>query len=185
VSQDDEAVAYTEVPDHVDALLAQRMRWTFGTLQSLWKHRSMMFRRRHGLLGMAVLPYMTLSIVVPILFLPFMTVMAVIAVQEQGWGVLGVYFLAFTAVHLLVAAVAVRLMHEKWQHLAMVPVYRVVYEPLRAYLLYNSVYLAVRGVRMGWNKLQRTGALDAAVATPAAARVTTPTSALDPVEVPR
>jgi len=33
-----------------------------------------------------------------------------------------------------------------------------VYEPLRVYLLYTSSYLAVRGVKLGWNKLQRTGA---------------------------
>jgi len=45
----------------------------------------------------------------------------------------------------------------------MVPVYRVVYEPLRAYLLYTSAYLAIRGVKLGWNKLQRTGALDAVI----------------------
>jgi peptidoglycan-N-acetylglucosamine deacetylase len=163
VAQDDDAIAYTEVPDHVDALLAQRMRWTFGTLQSLWKHRGMMFRRRHGLLGMAVLPYMVLSILVPILFLPFIAVMAFVAVREQGWWVVGLYFGVFTTVHALVAAAACRLMRESWRVLAVVPIYRVVYEPLRAYLLYTSVYLAVRGVRLGWNKLQRTGAMDAAV----------------------
>ena len=43
------------------------------------------------------------------------------------------------------------------------PVYRVVYEPLRAYLLYTCVYMAVRGVRAGWNKLARTGAVDTRV----------------------
>ena len=42
----------------------------------------------------------------------------------------------------------------------MVPVYRIVYEPLRAYLLYTAVYMAVRGVRAGWKKLARTGTLD-------------------------
>ena len=52
-------------------------------------------------------------------------------------------------------------MHEKPHHLLMVPIYRVVYEPLRAYLLYTSTYLALRGVRMGWKKLARSGAIDA------------------------
>ena len=40
------------------------------------------------------------------------------------------------------------------------PVYRVVFEPLRAYLLYTSVLMAIRGVRAGWHKLARTGAVD-------------------------
>ena len=59
------------------------------------------------------------------------------------------------------SAVGVVLMREKWRHLWMVPVYRIVYEPLRAYLLYTAVYMAVRGVRAGWKKLARTGTLDA------------------------
>jgi hypothetical protein len=48
----------------------------------------------------------------------------------------------------------------------MVPVYRVVYEPLRAYLLYTSVFLALKGVRMGWKKLVRTGSMDSANLSP-------------------
>jgi biofilm PGA synthesis N-glycosyltransferase PgaC len=160
VSQDDEALAYTEAPDHADALLAQRIRWTFGTLQAIFKHRNMLLRRRHGWLGMAVLPYMVVSILVPIVFLPLIAVMGVLAVQNSGWAVVGVYFLLFLALHLLIAGVAVVLMRERWANLLMVPIYRVVHEPLRAYLLYTSAYLAVRGVKLGWNKLQRTGLMD-------------------------
>jgi biofilm PGA synthesis N-glycosyltransferase PgaC len=36
---------------------------------------------------------------------------------------------------------------------------------LRAYLLYTAVYMAVRGVRAGWNKAARTGRLDAGLIT--------------------
>jgi cellulose synthase/poly-beta-1,6-N-acetylglucosamine synthase-like glycosyltransferase/peptidoglycan/xylan/chitin deacetylase (PgdA/CDA1 family) len=160
VSQDDEALAYTEAPDHADALLAQRIRWTFGTLQAIFKHRNMLLRRRYGWLGMAVLPYMVVSVLVPIVFLPFIAVMGVLAVQNSGWAIVGVYFLLFLALHLLIAAVAVVLMRERWANLLMVPIYRLVHEPLRAYLLYTSAYLALRGVKLGWNKLQRTGHMD-------------------------
>jgi peptidoglycan-N-acetylglucosamine deacetylase len=160
VSQDDEALAYTEAPDHADALLAQRIRWTFGTLQAIFKHRNMLLRRRYGWLGMAVLPYMGISVVVPIVFLPFIAVMGVLTVQNSGWAILGLYFLLFLGLHVLIAAVAVILMRERWANLLMVPIYRVVHEPLRAYLLYTSAYLAIRGVKLGWNKLQRTGAMD-------------------------
>jgi peptidoglycan-N-acetylglucosamine deacetylase len=166
VSQDDEALAYTEAPDHADALLAQRIRWTFGTLQAIFKHRNMLLRRRYGWLGMAVLPYMVISVVVPIVFLPFIAVMGVLAVQNSGWATVGLYFLLFLALHLLIASVAVILMRERWANLLMVPIYRVVHEPLRAYLLYTSVYLAIRGVKLGWNKLQRTGVMDAVLDLP-------------------
>src|SRR3954469_1049094 len=163
VSQDDQALAYTEAPDHADALLAQRIRWTFGTLQAIFKHRNMLLRRRYGWLGMAVLPYMVISVLVPIVFLPFIAVMGILTVQNSGWATVGLYFLLFLGLHVLIAAVAVILMRERWANLLMVPVYRVVYEPLRAYLLYTSAYLAIRGVKLGWNKLQRTGAMDSVV----------------------
>jgi peptidoglycan-N-acetylglucosamine deacetylase len=109
---------------------------------------------------MVVLPHMVISVLIPIVFLPFIAVMGVLAVQNSGWGTVGLYFLLFLALHLLIAAVAVILMRERWANLLMVPIYRVVHEPLRAYLLYTSAYLAIRGVKLGWNKLQRTGAMD-------------------------
>jgi poly-beta-1,6 N-acetyl-D-glucosamine synthase len=160
ITQDDEAIAFTEAPENVDGLLAQRTRWTYGTLQAIYKHRDMLFRRRFGWLGFLVLPNYLLSMVMPIIFLPLTTLMAVLMVQQQGWGVLGLYALIFTAAYVLIAAVAVKLMNESPKHLLMVPVYRMVFEPLRAYLLYTCAYMAVRGVQAGWNKLARSGALD-------------------------
>lgn len=164
VTQADDACAYTEAPDHVDALLAQRIRWTYGTVQAIFKHRTMLLRPRYGWLGMVVLPHMALSVLIPIVFLPFIAVMGVMAVRSSGWDSVGGYFLLFMMIHVVVAAVAVRLMGEPWEHLLVIPVYRIVYEPLRAYLLYTSTYLAIRGVKLGWNKLQRTGDIDVTAA---------------------
>ena len=112
-----------------------------------------------GWLGMLILPSAALSILLPVVFLPFIYLMAAIAVREQGWGVLLLYGALFAAVHLFVAAVGVWLMRERPSHLLMVPVHRFIYEPLRAYLVYKSVVTALRGTRLGWNKLQRTGAV--------------------------
>jgi peptidoglycan-N-acetylglucosamine deacetylase len=162
VTQDDEALAFTEAPENVDDLLAQRTRWTFGTLQAIWKHRGMMFRRRYGALGWFVMPNYVLSVAMPVIFLPFIVVMGWLAAQQQGPGVLVEYFVLFVIAHVIIAAVAVRLMGESYKHLLMVPIYRLVYEPLRAYLLYTSVFLAIKGGRMGWNKLVRTGSMDTA-----------------------
>jgi hypothetical protein len=153
-------VADTEAPEDVDALLAQRTRWTYGTLQSIFHHRRMLFRPRYGWLGMLILPGYVVSVLLPLVLLPFVTVMAVLTVINQGWKVLAVYFALFMVANIAVAAVAVRLMHERFTHLLMVPIYRIVYAPLQAYLLYSSTAIAVKGVRMGWNKLHRTGSLD-------------------------
>ena len=161
VIQDDDAVAYTEVPEDVHSLLKQRTRWTFGTLQALYRHRQLLLRPRYGALGMLMLPWSLLSIVVPVFTIPFLTVMVVLTLRHQGLVVAGLYTALFTLVHLVIAAAGVALMRERAAHLLMVPVYRLVHEPLRAYLLYRSVYYALRGVELGWNKLQRTGQMDA------------------------
>ena len=151
------------------------MRWTFGTLQAITKHRDMLLRPRYGWLGMLVLPWAVASIVVPLLTIPFVVLMSILIFTTVGPAMLGGYYLAFTAVQGVTAAVAVLLLRERLSHLLMVPLYRLVYEPLRAYLLYKTGYLAVRGVPVGWNKLVRSGTLNrspvggaAAVATPGA-----------------
>jgi biofilm PGA synthesis N-glycosyltransferase PgaC len=166
VTQDDEAIAFTEAPETVDALLDQRTRWTFGSLQAIWKHRDLLFRSRYGLLGWYILPQYALATILPLVFLPFIVFMGIRTAQEQGIDVVLFYFLLFLAAHLIIAAAGILLMREKWRHLWMVPVYRIVYEPLRAYLLYTAAYMAIRGVRAGWKKLARTGTLDTGLVTP-------------------
>ncbi len=56
VRYDDEAIAHTEVPQSTATLLQQRFRWLYGTLQSAWKHRGVLFRPRYGTLGFIGLP---------------------------------------------------------------------------------------------------------------------------------
>lgn len=164
VTQDDEAWAFTEVPEDVDGLLKQRVRWTYGTLQAVWRNRSMLLRPRYRWLGMWVLPNYALAVVLPLVFLPLTTVMAFLMVREQGWLPLVPYFAAFTTAHVTVAAVAVLVMGQSRGNLLMVPVYRLVFEPLRAYLIYTSAAMALRGVGALWNKLPRSGSLDARLA---------------------
>lgn len=161
ITQDDEAMAYTEAPETVDDLLKQRTRWTFGTLQAIYKNRDMILRPRYGWLGCFVLPNYLISLAIPLLFLPFVLTMALFTLQNDGPLMLVGYFAVFLLVQMAFAAIAVFVMGERQrEHLLMVPIYRVVYEPLRAYLLYTSVALVLTGVRLGWNKLDRTGSMD-------------------------
>ncbi|HEU4643062.1 MAG TPA: glycosyltransferase, partial [Gemmatimonadaceae bacterium] len=68
----DEAVGYTEAPDSLRALAKQRFRWSFGTLQCVWKHRSVLFRPRYGSLGFVALP----NVAIFQLFFPFVSPIA-------------------------------------------------------------------------------------------------------------
>jgi biofilm PGA synthesis N-glycosyltransferase PgaC len=160
VEQADKAVAYTEAPETVDALLKQRVRWMFGTLQATWRHRNMLLRPRYGWLGMLIMPMAVLTVLVPLVFTPFIAIVVVQMISNQGLGAVLLFFGLFSAIYGVMAAVALYLMKERPSHLLMVPLYRLIYEPLRAYLLYASLGTALRGVRLGWNKLARTANMD-------------------------
>lgn len=160
ITQDDDAIAYTEVPENVDDLLKQRSRWTYGIMQAMWKNRDLMFDRSHPALGWYVLPNYIISIVVPLAFIPFVLLMAFATLQDEGPALLLAYFGLFLAIQFALAALAVRLMREDYALLLMVPIYRVAFEPMRAYLLYTCVQRALEGRTLGWNKLARTAAMD-------------------------
>lgn len=50
-------LCWTEVPESKEVLKKQRNRWMRGTMETLWKHRKMMFNPKYGKLGMISLPY--------------------------------------------------------------------------------------------------------------------------------
>ena len=50
-------LCWTEVPETKDILRKQRNRWMRGTMETLRKHRNMIFNPKYGKLGMVSLPY--------------------------------------------------------------------------------------------------------------------------------
>ena len=50
-------VCWTEVPGTRESLARQRLRWSQGLAETMWKHRAMMLRPRYGRVGMVALPY--------------------------------------------------------------------------------------------------------------------------------
>jgi cellulose synthase/poly-beta-1,6-N-acetylglucosamine synthase-like glycosyltransferase len=50
-------ICWTEAPESLRALKRQRNRWQRGTVETVWKHRDLMFRPGYGLFGFLALPY--------------------------------------------------------------------------------------------------------------------------------
>lgn len=169
---DEEAIAWTEAPETPAALIRQRFRWTFGTLQSVWKHRNTLFRPKHGTLGWIALPnififQLFLPLVSPIIDLMFLGSVLLwglgqlrIAQLPQLWTAADVersviFFLAFMLIDLLTCVVAFALeKHEDWTLLVPVLLQRFYYRQMMYVVIFRSFMRAVQGRAVGWRGVE-------------------------------
>lgn len=161
IVQDVTATSYTECPLTLADLAKQRFRWTFGNIQSFWKHRRMFFRKKYGWLGMLVLPNSALSVLLPMAFWPLLLGVTTANVLAGRWWVVALFFGLVVAVQFFVALAGLLVAGEKLRHLAVAPLTRLVYGPLRTYILYRSLLAVLRGALVGWNKVNRTSTVKA------------------------
>jgi peptidoglycan-N-acetylglucosamine deacetylase len=173
VSYDEEAIAWTEAPETPAALIRQRFRWTFGTLQSFWKHSSTLFRPKHGTLGWIALPnifvfQLALPLISPIIDLMFLGSVALwglaqlrIAQLPQLWTSADVersvlFFLGFLLIDVFTCIAAFALERdEDWTLLVPVLLQRFYYRQLMYVVLFRSVKEAVSGRPVGWRGVER------------------------------
>jgi poly-beta-1,6 N-acetyl-D-glucosamine synthase len=165
IVQENEAVAWTEAPMTVRGLFKQRLRWTYGNIQTLYKHRGMLLNPRYGALGMLTMPYALLSVLVPLVFMPMTLIVAAVSLSKGEWQAITAFAVFVALTHMIISLVAVRMVREDPRHLLMVPIYRLIYEPLRAYVLVGSLIQALRGRAVGWYKPERTNTVTAPAST--------------------
>ena len=151
------AIAVTEAPETVGMFLKQRFRWSFGIMQSFWKHRDLCLNPRYGTLGLVAFP----NLLVFQLILPFLNPIADLLMlyslfSGQGGPVL-VYYLAFLAVDAAAAALAFGFEGERRSRLWWLLPQRFAYRQLMYVVLVRSVLRAVKGELQSWGVLQRTG----------------------------
>ncbi len=59
IAFDPNPLCWTQAPEDLRSLQAQRSRWRRGLLQVLWRHRIMIGNPRYGTVGLGALPYIT------------------------------------------------------------------------------------------------------------------------------
>lgn len=171
------ALGFTEAPASITAFLTQRMRWAFGTLQCLWKHRDAL--GRYGWFGGFALPSLWLfqvffNLLAPIIDLQILYSFALfvrewlssgvhtqdwqplLMAQESLWR-LGYFYALFFVVELIGAIIALRLDGEAVVQAHWVFLQRFFYRQLLYIVAWRSVARALGGMRQGWSKLQRRG----------------------------
>ncbi|MER8182094.1 bifunctional polysaccharide deacetylase/glycosyltransferase family 2 protein [Kitasatospora sp. NPDC094015] len=158
------ARAWTEAPASMQQLWSQRYRWSYGTMQAMWKHRhAVVDRGPAGRFGRVGLPVVTLFGVITPLLAPLIDLFLL-------YGVLFVdatrTLSAWVAVLLVQGALAFyafRLDKEKPWHLVTLPIQQVVYRQLMYLVLLQSSITALTGGRLRWQKLRRTGEVAAPI----------------------
>ncbi|WNI24499.1 glycosyltransferase [Streptomyces sp. ITFR-16] len=156
------ARAWTEAPETVQQLWSQRYRWSYGTMQAIWKHRRAVVERGpSGRFGRVGLPFVALFMVVAPLLAPLIDVFLlyglVFGPTEKTVGA----WLGVLAVQAVCAAYAFRLDRERMTHLISLPLQQILYRQLMYVVLLQSWITALTGGRLRWQKLRRTGVVEA------------------------
>jgi cellulose synthase/poly-beta-1,6-N-acetylglucosamine synthase-like glycosyltransferase len=154
------AVAYTEAPATLGQLWRQRYRWSYGTMQSMWKHRRAFIERGpSGRLGRLGLTNLALFQVVLPLFSPLIDIGLVYGLLFLNPVTTIIAWLAVLAAQTIGAVFALRLDGEPLRQLWVLPLQQVVYRQVMYGVVIQSMITAVGGMRLRWQKLRRVGGL--------------------------
>jgi len=158
VVYEDRARAWTEVPATLPELFRQRLRWTYGTIQAMWKHRrSMGERGASGRFGRLCLPILAaFGVGVPLLS-PVVDAFLLYALFMLDAAATAAVCLVMLGVQLLTALVAFRLDGERPGPLWELPLQQLVLRHLLLAVLVTSGVVALTGGRLRWRKPTRHG----------------------------
>jgi cellulose synthase/poly-beta-1,6-N-acetylglucosamine synthase-like glycosyltransferase/spore germination protein YaaH/peptidoglycan/xylan/chitin deacetylase (PgdA/CDA1 family) len=170
VEFDPEARAYTEAPETVAGLLKQRFRWSFGTLQCIYKHRAALFDIKRPVLGFVALPQIWLFQIVLTAVAPLIDLAVIWSLLSAIYGFTNhstewspddltrplFYWAAFIFLDLSAGALGMALERRApWSDLVWMPIQRFGYRQLMYYVVVKSIDAALHGARVGWGKLER------------------------------
>lgn len=169
VSYEEKAIAYTRAPETVRALLGQRLRWSLGLLQCVWKHKRAFWERRA--VGMITIPDMLISGYLFPLLAPvadaFVLLLLYRALSPAWTGEVGVAvydtsnhlilaYMVLPVLDLFAAAYAIRAdKHESLGLLWLFPFQRLFYRQLLYFSVFRSVLRALTGSLAGWGRVSR------------------------------
>ena len=177
VHYEDRALAFTEAPMNARGLMRQRFRWSFGILQSVWKHRGAFWRG--GTLGWIALPNILIFQILLPLVSPFIDLMFIFGgvsyfidrnfhpetANASSFDRLVLFFALFLVIDFVASAVAFALEPaearsplDKWL-LSQVWLQRFAYRQLFSIILFKTLKRAFDGRSFSWEKIERTASL--------------------------
>jgi cellulose synthase/poly-beta-1,6-N-acetylglucosamine synthase-like glycosyltransferase len=177
VSYDQSAIAWTEAPQTIGQLARQRFRWAYGTIQCVWKHKRILGGGRPRGLALIGLPQTILfqllfALVSPIIDLALVwnIFSTVASIHEHGYTAVqgdlhrvALFWILFAAIDLTAGLIAFALeRRENWRLMIWLIPQRFGYRQIMYYVVIKAVIQALRGPRVGWSKLARSGQVEVA-----------------------
>jgi peptidoglycan-N-acetylglucosamine deacetylase len=179
VIYEDRALAFTEAPATARGLMRQRFRWSFGTLQAIYKHQAAFLKNKA--MGLFALPNILIFQILLPLVSPFIDLMFVAGVfhylldrhfhpeaaNASNFEKLLTFFLAFLIIDFVTSALAFSLERrhpankgDGWL-LFHIWLQRFAYRQLFSLVLFKTVKRAIDGRPFNWDKLERTAKMSA------------------------
>jgi peptidoglycan-N-acetylglucosamine deacetylase len=156
------AIAMTEAPETIKPLLKQRIRWSYGVMQSFWKNKHACFNIKYKGLGLLGLPNILLFQIILPLLSPIADLLFVFSLfwqssQMRGNSNLIISYLALLAIDLIFSAIAFYFEKESFKKLIYVIPQRIFYKPLMYIVIIKSFAKVLKGETQQWGTLKRTG----------------------------
>jgi cellulose synthase/poly-beta-1,6-N-acetylglucosamine synthase-like glycosyltransferase/peptidoglycan/xylan/chitin deacetylase (PgdA/CDA1 family) len=156
----EDARAWTEAPASIRDLWRQRFRWSYGTLQAVWKHRAALWRPGEEKIGRRGLPYLMLFQIALPLLAPLIDIFSLYGLLFLNAATVVAFWAVFTGVQLLLGWYAFRLDDESPRVLWSMPLQQFVYRQLMYLVVIESVLSAIRGTHLHWRPSARSGEVD-------------------------
>ena len=157
-----DARAWTEAPSTLDGLWRQRYRWSYGTLQAVWKHKGALWRPGEERIGRRGIPYLVLFQIALPMLAPLVDVFALYGLVFLDPLPVLLYWAAFNVLQLALGWYAFRLDRESPKALWALPLQQFVYRQLMYLVVIESVVSALLGIRLRWQRVERTGEIEIA-----------------------
>lgn len=154
-----EALALTEAPETLKMFLKQRSRWTFGMMQSFWKHRDLLFSFRKANIGWVALPNLLIfNFLIPV-FSPLVDILFIAGLFTHDSAQYVFFYLLYYFIDCLIASLAYHFDHQKFnlRKAMYLFVQRFIYRQLLFFVLFKAYIKAMKGELVSWGVLKRTG----------------------------
>lgn len=157
VKHENNALAFTEAPEGLRQFFQQRFRWSFGVLQTFWKHKDVLFNKKFGSLGWLAMPNILLFQYIIPFFIPIADFFMLVGLLTGNASRIVPYYFAFMLFDMGIAIVAFRLERERLSRLMWLIPQRLIYRWLMWWVLFKAIRRAAKGELQLWGVLKRTG----------------------------